>query len=116
MNYSLGSELNLSVDAVRHAIADSGRAAAEAKQVALRLKRLLPKRLAYLQANYSLEFPSMVAKRKALTDPEYLGFLKEIQDALSLAFDARLRFESLNMLVSARQSLRSCPPELRRLF
>ena len=83
--------------------------AMETRQVAQRLRQLLPARLLELKRDHTRRSNAMGAKadRLALTDERYLSSVDELTEITARARTARIQYETHAMLYKARQSLRA---------
>jgi len=79
----------------------------ESRQVARRLRELLPARLQAIKARYAHQKPLTRAERQALLDPDYQKHLSELLEIRNEAMEARVQYETHLMLFYARQSLRA---------
>lgn len=86
-----------------HLLADSGAECITARQVATRLKQLLPGFLARKQASYS-HISRSKALRLALADKEYLSLVRQLTDQIETTGRLRVQWETCRMLIEARRS------------
>jgi hypothetical protein len=86
-------------------IARFGRDAMAARQVARRLRDLLPARYFEIRRGVRGE-RGAAADRLALTDERYLRSIDELVEVLARAREARIDYETHVMLYQARQTLR----------
>lgn len=77
----------------------------DARQVAKRLRDLLPARLNKLQKSYRQSNPSAVSLRYALISNEYKDYLEELVQVNAEALHCKVQYETHMMLLHARQSL-----------
>ncbi len=91
------------------AIGSFAGAATEARQIAQRLRQLLPARLLELKREHTRRSDVMGSKadRLALTDPRYLDSIEQLAEINARARMARVQYETHSMLFKARQSLRA---------
>ena len=82
---------------IRRRVVAQGYAAIEARQVCRRMRELLRARLQQLVAEYRRQYGAARARRKALTDPRYLDYIKQVIDVCSKAQAARMRHETYLM-------------------
>ncbi len=89
-------------------ISQNGQQSLEIRQVAKRLKSLLPRRLKEIQKNYiSVSKTIASANRKALADQSYENYITEFVEISSQAMKARIQYETHTMLYDARATLRA---------
>jgi len=81
--------------------------AQDGRQVASRLRQLLPTRLNSLKAKHQRGCGGGRALRLALQDREYVGKLDEFVAVRSDALEARIAYETHVMLQNARSSIRA---------
>ena len=98
MNYphTLGEDVEFasSRHELRRQVVAQGQVAIEARQVCRRMRELLHARLQQLVAEYRSQYGAARALRKALTDPRYLDYIKQVVDVCSNAQAARIRQET----------------------
>ena len=82
-------------------------ASLEARQVASRLKELLPQRLTGIREKYLGDYSAARASRIALVDKEYQERLKEFIEISGNALESKIQSETHLMLYQARQTLRA---------
>jgi hypothetical protein len=88
-------------------ITDAGGRARDCRQIAQRLRQLLPARMDELMHRLRNSGESVtLARRKALASGDFVGMVDELMDAQGQALEARIQFETHLMLVEARKSLR----------
>jgi len=92
---------------LRHHISEAGRRQAEARQVARRVRELLPERLLQIEREYRRSLPPGKARRQALRDPRYLASIEELANVSAAATEARIAWETGRMLWNARLSINS---------
>lgn len=84
-----------------------GRNMLEHQQVAKRLKELLPGRLVTLKHRLRAgERTAAAAERRAFVDPRYTHHIDEYLKVLQESLAARIQYETHQMLMEARASLR----------
>ena len=93
-------------DALVRMINDHSKNSLECRQVAKRLRELLPTRLAEI-VRHKKQRKAAERLRHALTDPQYLQCLEEYAELQHQARQARMQYETHLMLVYARQSIRA---------
>jgi hypothetical protein len=88
-------------------ISDQGTKARDSRQVAQRLRQLLPDRIEGMRRNlqHAGESPS-VARRRALVSGEFNEIITEIIELYGTALAARVEYETHLMLIDARRTLR----------
>lgn len=91
------------------AIGSFAGAAMETRQIAKRLRELLPARLRDIKRDHIRRGDAMGSKaeRLALTDPRYLQTIEELAEINFRARMARVQWETHSMLFKARQSIRA---------
>lgn len=99
--------LDMFHDDLVKAIRRWGRSALESKQVARRLRELLPKRLLQIRQKYPQNGLRAEAWRGAFTDPEYLEFVDEYVRISGHTTEFFVQYETHMMLLQARQTLRA---------
>ena len=88
-------------------ITDAGGRARDCRQIAQRLRQLLPMRTDEIIHRLRATGESAtLARRKAMASPDYVGMVDEMVDAQGQALEARIQFETHLMLIEARKSLR----------
>lgn len=99
-------DLRQSHQSLCDAIRRYGRDAREARQVADRLRTLLPRRLSQVRHGIPSQRTRSRTSRLALIDPTYVHHLQELADIIGSNVYARIQYESHLMLLAARRSLR----------
>jgi hypothetical protein len=84
-----------------------GRSAIESKQVARRLRELMPKRLFQIKQKFQKPIAVADAWRSAFTDTEYLKFVDEYVKISGDTAESYVQYETHLMLLQARQTLRA---------
>lgn len=84
------------------------------RQLARRLKELLPERLKQIEREYRRQHAPAKAQRLALNDRRYLDFLAQASDAQAAALESRITWETHRMLVEARRSIQAFHRSLSR--
>ncbi len=79
---------------LRRQVVARGQTAIAARQVCRRMRELLRARLHQLVAEYRGQHGAARAMRKALTDPRYLDYIKQVIDVCSAAQSARVQHEA----------------------
>jgi len=87
-------------------IQTQARLAIENRQVAQRLDRLLPSRLAATKRGLTKGNSASTALRLALIDDDYIKHIEELAHLKGAAHHARIQYETHLMLIEARRSLR----------
>lgn len=77
------------------------------RQVASRLRKLLPDQLSKLIREHRRNMTPGKANRVALADQRYESFINEVTETSSTALEARIIWETHNMLIDARRSMRA---------
>lgn len=90
-------EFSLNRHEMRRQVVAQGHTAIEARQVCRRMRELLRARLQQLVAEYRHQYSAAQARRKALTDPRYLDYIKQVVDVCSKAQVASIRHETYLM-------------------
>jgi len=104
-------------DCLPRLIARYGEEAMNNRQVAKRLRALLPTRYLEIKRDHRQRgLPPSAADRQALIDPRYTDFIQELNAMTFAAHQARIEYETYSMLYKARQSLRylTSPRQQRR--
>lgn len=102
-------EMTIPNERLLQLLANESRAALESRQVALRLKKLLPTRLHDIKASYNTQYGASKAIRLALTDKAYQQAIDEYLKVQNHAVEARIQYETHFMLYQARRSLKYEP-------
>ena len=97
-------DIHISKQKLINLVTKLGAEQAKTRQVAKRLKELLPTRLDQMKRKYQKNFSASKALRLALRDPQYLKYLKEYLDLSEKAQHKRILWETHNMLYHARKT------------
>lgn len=98
--------LQLSHEMLVKRIARNAGVSLECRQVAKRLRELLPTRLQTLKERYR-DLTAARAQRQSLVDPDFVAHVEELVTMRHNALEARVQYETHVMLVQARQTLRA---------
>lgn len=99
-------DINISQDKLKQTIGHSGQKSIESRQLASRLRQLLPDQLKRVQNRYRQGNTAARAHRLALLDEEYISAIEELVEFSHNARDARVRYDTHMMLLDARRTLR----------
>lgn len=101
--------LRLAHERLSSAIGSFAGAAIETRQVARRLRELLPARFLELKREHIRRSDALGSKadRLALTDPRYIESLEQLAEISARARHSQVQYETHAMLFKARQSLRA---------
>jgi hypothetical protein len=89
-----------------HYISSQGKAAFEGRQLAKRLRDLLPLRMKKIKDEWRRSHRPGRAEREALADQRLLDHIDELVLILGDSHESRVQYETHSMLIKARQSLR----------
>ena len=92
---------------LQHQLGLAARKSMEARQIARRLRALLPGRLAMIAKRVRGPYSAMKSSRLALQDSAYLAYLEELVEVSSQAREQRIYWETRTMLLKARQSIQA---------
>lgn len=81
-----------------------GSSSAESRQIASRLKKLLPKRIKTLRQSYLKKYPAGKATRQALLSEEYKKYIVEYLDLRENSDKNRVMWETYRMYYHAKKT------------